>query len=165
MTRSVNILLALTFGIASGATHAEDAHVKLNCARGVRSMHVGKRVLSICAATLFAVAFGSAFVGPAAAQEDRYPFCQRQAERVSGYTGPAPQSYRGGEVIRGAARGAAIGALFGALSRKEGDTGRAARGGAKLGAIIGGIRRARQRQEEDRSREAYHYEISRCMAG
>jgi outer membrane lipoprotein SlyB len=96
--------------------------------------------------------------------DDRYAYCQRQAERISGYYGPVPNRYLPGGVGRGAVRGAASGAVIGAIGggdRKQ--IRRAARRGAVAGAVVGAARRARARDEQHDRRYIYHLELDRCM--
>jgi outer membrane lipoprotein SlyB len=111
---------------------------------------------------LVACLFGAA--SHVQAYDDRYDYCQRQAERISGYYGPVPSRYLPGGAGRGAVRGATTGAVVGAIAggdRK--DIRRAARRGAAAGALVGAARRARARDDQRDRRYVYDLELDRCM--
>lgn len=97
--------------------------------------------------------------------DDRdYRDCQRLAERRSGYRGEVPDRYLPGGALQGAARGsnrAAFGSWIGGGDREERE--RAKKRGAAIGAIIGGLQRAAARDEQDRRRRDYQYELDNCM--
>jgi len=119
-------------------------------------MLIKNAILAISVASLLA----ASLITPAMAQND-YAYCQRRAESISGYYGPAPKEYRRGEVMKGAATGAALGAIFG----KKGKKGKAVKDAAALGALFGAIKKSKRKKKERRARESYQYELSRCMAG
>ena len=119
------------------------------------------RHLFIAACLLGAAAQAWAYDGR---YDDRYGYCQRQAERISGYYGPVPNRYLPGGAGRGAVRGAASGAVIGAIAggdRRQ--IRRAARRGAIAGAVVGAARRERARDDQRDRRYIYDLELDRCM--
>jgi outer membrane lipoprotein SlyB len=98
---------------------------------------------------------------PAQAYDNRYDYCRRQAERISGYYGPVPDRYLSGGAGRGAVRGAVAGAAIGGIAGN--DARKAARRGAVAGAVVGAARRERARDEQRDRRYVYDLELDRCM--
>ena len=96
--------------------------------------------------------------------ERDYRECHRIAERRSGYRGEVPDRYLPGGALQGAARGsnrAALGSWIGGGNREDRE--KARRRGAAIGAIIGGLQRQAARDEQDRRRRDYQFELETCM--
>ncbi len=96
--------------------------------------------------------------------QDRYVVCQQRAQQMSGYNGPVPNKYLPGGALSGAIKGAATGAAIGWIGGQKVDTKKAAKRAAALGAIFGVLKRAGAKNEQNKRRRAYQFEIQACMS-
>jgi len=96
--------------------------------------------------------------------QDRYSFCQQNAQRMSGYYGETPGRYREGNAFRKAAKQAnavnAIAFIAGADKKKRKKLRKKA---ALDGFLKGAIQRGIQEDKQRKSRERYDHELRTCM--
>ena len=100
-----------------------------------------------------------------APSNDRYAYCQQQAQRMSGYYGQSPGRYREGNALRKAAKQSqavdAIAWMAGADKKKR----KKLRQKAALdGFLKGAIQRGIQKDRDRKVREQYDYELRACMS-
>lgn len=96
-----------------------------------------------------------------------YRYCQERAEDITGYRGPRPSRYRGGNALEGAIKGGInAGTTSWALGGDKKQIRKARERGAKLGFIIGAIKSGAEREKQrryDQLRRDYDYEVRQCM--